>query len=164
MKAQWQQEKESLGAVGKIKQQIEQARTEAEQATRAGDLGRAAEIAYGRIPQLEAHGEAAPWRAVLARLAEQPLRTLVPGYGAPGPPGELIAATDAYLRALEQQVQALMQEGAGLAAAAQRAPLPPWQGWAQYDGWHARNVQRQYLAAELRWLGQAASAPTDARP
>ncbi|MDQ2891409.1 MAG: ATP-dependent chaperone ClpB [Gemmatimonadota bacterium] len=53
MKAQWQQEKESLGVVGKIKQQIEQARTEAEQATRAGDLGRAAEITYGRIPQLE---------------------------------------------------------------------------------------------------------------
>ncbi len=53
MKAQWQQEKESLGAVGKIKQQIEQARTEAEQATRSGDLGRAAEITYGLIPQLE---------------------------------------------------------------------------------------------------------------
>jgi ATP-dependent Clp protease ATP-binding subunit ClpB len=53
MKAQWQQEKETLGAVGKIKQQIEQARIEAEQATRAGDLGKAAEITYGRIPQLE---------------------------------------------------------------------------------------------------------------
>ncbi|MEO7102672.1 MAG: ATP-dependent chaperone ClpB, partial [Gemmatimonadaceae bacterium] len=53
MKAQWQQEKESLGAVGKIKQQIEQARTEAEQATRSGDLGKAAEISYGTIPQLE---------------------------------------------------------------------------------------------------------------
>ena len=34
MKAQWQQEKETLGAVGKIKQEIEQARIEAEQATR----------------------------------------------------------------------------------------------------------------------------------
>ena len=54
MKAQWQQEKESLGAVGRIKQQIEQARIEAEQATRTGDLGKAAEISYGRIPQLEA--------------------------------------------------------------------------------------------------------------
>ena len=53
MKAQWQQEKETLGAVGKIKQQIEQARIEAEQATRAGDLGKAAEITYGTIPQLE---------------------------------------------------------------------------------------------------------------
>src|SRR5215218_3445104 len=53
MKAQWQQEKETLGAVGRIKQEIDQTRIEAEQATRAGDLGKAAEISYGRIPQLE---------------------------------------------------------------------------------------------------------------
>jgi ATP-dependent Clp protease ATP-binding subunit ClpB len=53
MKAQWQQEKDTLSAVGKIKQQIEQARTEAEQAARSGDLARAAEISYGRIPELE---------------------------------------------------------------------------------------------------------------
>src|SRR4051812_25336021 len=53
MKAQWQQEKDTLGAVGKIKQQIDQARVEAEQATRTGDLARAAEISYGRIPELE---------------------------------------------------------------------------------------------------------------
>ncbi|NUQ22117.1 MAG: ATP-dependent chaperone ClpB [Gemmatimonadaceae bacterium] len=53
MKAQWQQEKEMLGGVGKIKQEIDQARIEAEQATRAGDLNKAAEITYGRIPELE---------------------------------------------------------------------------------------------------------------
>src|SRR5213075_268540 len=53
MKAQWQKEKETLGAVGSIKQQIDQARVEAEQASRAGDLAKAAEISYGRIPQLE---------------------------------------------------------------------------------------------------------------
>ena len=53
MKAQWQQEKETLGAVGKIKQQIDQAKIEAEQATRTGDLAKAAEITYGRIPQLQ---------------------------------------------------------------------------------------------------------------
>ena len=53
MKAQWQQEKDTLGAVGKIKQQIDAARVEAEQASRRGDLARAAEITYGRIPELE---------------------------------------------------------------------------------------------------------------
>ena len=53
MKAQWQQEKETLGAVGRIKQEIDKARTEADQATRAGDLGKAAEISYGRVPDLE---------------------------------------------------------------------------------------------------------------
>ena len=53
MRAQWQQEKETLGAVGRIKQAIETAKFEAEQATRAGDLNKAAEITYGTIPQLE---------------------------------------------------------------------------------------------------------------
>jgi ATP-dependent Clp protease ATP-binding subunit ClpB len=53
MKAQWQQEKETLGAVGRIKQQIDQVRVEADQATRAGDLNKAAELTYGRIPELE---------------------------------------------------------------------------------------------------------------
>ena len=59
MKAQWQQEKDTLGAVGRIKQQIDQARVEAEQASRAGDLAKAAEISYGRIPQLERDMKAA---------------------------------------------------------------------------------------------------------
>jgi ATP-dependent Clp protease ATP-binding subunit ClpB len=53
MKAQWQQEKEMLGGVGKIKQEVEQAKIEADQATRRGDLNKAAEITYGKIPQLE---------------------------------------------------------------------------------------------------------------
>ncbi|HEU5175794.1 MAG TPA: AAA family ATPase, partial [Gemmatimonadaceae bacterium] len=66
MKAQWQQEKETLGAVGRIKQQIDQTRVEAEQATRAGDLTKAAELTYGRIPQLE--GE---MREAEKRLASQ---------------------------------------------------------------------------------------------
>jgi ATP-dependent Clp protease ATP-binding subunit ClpB len=52
MKAQWQREKETLGAVGKIKQEIEAARLEAEQATRAGNLAKAAEISYGTVPEL----------------------------------------------------------------------------------------------------------------
>jgi ATP-dependent Clp protease ATP-binding subunit ClpB len=53
MKAQWQREKEALGTVGSIKQQIDDARVQVDQATRSGDLGRAAEIQYGTIPQLE---------------------------------------------------------------------------------------------------------------
>ena len=54
MRAQWQNEKSALGGVGKLKQQIEEARTEVERATRAGDLGKAAEIQYGTVPKLEA--------------------------------------------------------------------------------------------------------------
>ena len=54
MKAQWQNEKNALGNVGKLKTRIEEARIEAERATRAGDLGKAAEIQYGTVPKLEA--------------------------------------------------------------------------------------------------------------
>ena len=54
MKAQWHREKETLGAVGQVKADLDAAKIEAEKATREGDLGRAAEIAYGRVPQLEA--------------------------------------------------------------------------------------------------------------
>ena len=53
MTAQWQAEKDALGGVGKLKQQLEALRIEAEQATRQGDLGKAAELTYGRIPALE---------------------------------------------------------------------------------------------------------------
>jgi ATP-dependent Clp protease ATP-binding subunit ClpB len=54
MKAQWQREKETLGAVGQVKADLDAAKIEAEKATREGNLGRAAEIAYGRVPELEA--------------------------------------------------------------------------------------------------------------
>ena len=59
MKAQWQQEKQALGDVGRIKQAIEQATTDMEAATRSGNLQAAAEIQYGRIPQLQRDLEAA---------------------------------------------------------------------------------------------------------
>src|SRR5919108_2747405 len=53
MKAQWQAEKDAIGGLQGKKAQLEQLRTEAEQATRRGDLQKAAEITYGRIPALE---------------------------------------------------------------------------------------------------------------
>jgi ATP-dependent Clp protease ATP-binding subunit ClpB len=53
MRAQWQMEKNVLSDVGKLKQQIEEGRTEADKATRSGDLERAAKIQYGEIPNLE---------------------------------------------------------------------------------------------------------------
>ncbi len=49
----WQAEKEKLHAGQKLKEQLEQARIELEQAQRAGQLARAGELAYGVIPELE---------------------------------------------------------------------------------------------------------------
>ncbi|HEX4736642.1 MAG TPA: ATP-dependent chaperone ClpB [Allosphingosinicella sp.] len=49
----WQAEKEKIQAEGKLKEQLDATRLELEQAQRAGDLAKAGEIAYGRLPQLE---------------------------------------------------------------------------------------------------------------
>jgi ATP-dependent Clp protease ATP-binding subunit ClpB len=49
----WQAEKEKIQAEGKLKEQLDAARLELEQAQRAGDLAKAGELAYGRIPQIE---------------------------------------------------------------------------------------------------------------
>jgi ATP-dependent Clp protease ATP-binding subunit ClpB len=53
MKAQWQAEKDAITKLQAKKAQLEQLRTEAEQATRKGDLQKAAETTYGKIPALE---------------------------------------------------------------------------------------------------------------
>ncbi len=49
----WEQEKQKLSGAQNLKEQLEQARTELEQAQRNGDLARAGELAYGSIPELE---------------------------------------------------------------------------------------------------------------
>ncbi|HWH78518.1 MAG TPA: AAA family ATPase, partial [Candidatus Binatus sp.] len=53
LKAQWQNEKAAINAVGVINGQIEQAKLELEQAQRRGDLNLAAQIQYGRLPELQ---------------------------------------------------------------------------------------------------------------
>ena len=53
MKAQWQAEKLGIQQIRDRKQEVEALRTEMDQATRRGDLHRAAELQYGRIPELE---------------------------------------------------------------------------------------------------------------
>jgi ATP-dependent Clp protease ATP-binding subunit ClpB len=53
LKAQWQNEKAAINAVGIINGQIEQAKIELEQAQRKGDLNAAAQIQYGRLPELQ---------------------------------------------------------------------------------------------------------------
>ncbi|ONI82283.1 ATP-dependent chaperone ClpB [Saccharothrix sp. ALI-22-I] len=57
--ARWQNEKGSIEKVRDLKEQLEQLRGESERAERDGDLGRAAELRYGRIPALEKDLEAA---------------------------------------------------------------------------------------------------------
>jgi ATP-dependent Clp protease ATP-binding subunit ClpB len=51
--ARWRAEKEKLGAVQRLKEQLDQARNELETAQRRGDLQRAGELLYSVIPALE---------------------------------------------------------------------------------------------------------------
>ncbi len=53
LKAQWQKEKQEIGKSQKVAEQIEQLKTELEQAQRKGDLHRASEIQYGKLPELQ---------------------------------------------------------------------------------------------------------------
>jgi ATP-dependent Clp protease ATP-binding subunit ClpB len=52
MHAEWQREKETIGAVAELHERLEQARIELERAQREADLGTAAELQYGTIPEL----------------------------------------------------------------------------------------------------------------
>ena len=53
MTAQWQGERDKLDAARKLKEDLDQARAELDQAKRRGDLVRAGELSYGVIPDLE---------------------------------------------------------------------------------------------------------------
>ncbi len=55
----WTAEKEKLASATKIKEQLDQARMDLDRAQRTGDLARAGELAYGRIPELEKQLKAA---------------------------------------------------------------------------------------------------------
>ena len=58
MKAKWQSEKEAIERMRAAKAELEQLRLQLDQARNAGELGRASEIQYGRIPELERKFEA----------------------------------------------------------------------------------------------------------
>ncbi|MCA1004992.1 ATP-dependent chaperone ClpB [Rhodococcus hoagii] len=57
--ARWQNEKTAIDSVREVKEQLESLRGEEERAERDGDLGKVAELRYGRIPELEKQLEAA---------------------------------------------------------------------------------------------------------
>jgi len=61
-KARWQAEKEAIGKIRKLKEQIEQLKAEAERYERAGELAKVAEIRYGKIAQAERELNAAQER------------------------------------------------------------------------------------------------------
>jgi len=70
----WQSEKDRLAGATRLKEELDQARSQLEIAQRAGDLTRAGELAYGVIPDLErriADSEAADAEAVAGSMVEE---------------------------------------------------------------------------------------------
>jgi ATP-dependent Clp protease ATP-binding subunit ClpB len=59
LKARWQTEKEAIAKIRKIKEQIDQLKTEEQRYERAGDLARVAEIRYGKLSAAEKELKAA---------------------------------------------------------------------------------------------------------
>ena len=69
MKAQWLREKEVIDEIRKATPKLEDLRADADMAERKGDLGKAAETRYGKIPELEKRIE--DLRRQLAKVQEK---------------------------------------------------------------------------------------------
>ena len=69
--ARWQAEKEKLASAQKLKEELDRARFELEQAQRRGDWAKAGELAYGRIPELEKQLAAAEAQGSRQMLEEE---------------------------------------------------------------------------------------------
>ncbi len=67
----WQNERDKIASEGKIKEELDAARLELEQAQRSGDLARAGELSYGAIPELEKKLEEAKGQTSNALLREE---------------------------------------------------------------------------------------------
>jgi ATP-dependent Clp protease ATP-binding subunit ClpB len=67
----WQEEKDKIHAEAKLKESLDNARLELEQAQRSGDLARAGELSYGTIPNLLKQLEEAATASSTAMLREE---------------------------------------------------------------------------------------------
>ena len=111
-----------------------------------GDL-----LFVGHLPVLD--GNLKGWLAVLQDLKREPALRLVPGHGpvqAPGPAA--FEATERYLKQLQSDVSAAIDEGLSLRETVARLGEPPesrMAGWLLIDAFHRRNVTTAY--AELEW-------------
>ena len=118
MTAAWRAEKGRLADTQKLKEQLDHARLEVEQAQRQGDYARASELLYGRIPELErqitagTEGEAA--RLVTEAVTEDQVAAVVSRWtGVPvermleGERAKLLRMEDALRRRVVGQEDAL---------------------------------------------------------
>jgi ATP-dependent Clp protease ATP-binding subunit ClpB len=115
MSGAWKAEKDTLASAQKLKEQLDQARSEAEVAQRRGDLGRASQLLYGDIPDLERKiAEGSVGRLVNEAVDEQQIAGVVSRWtGVPvdkmleGERGKLMRMEDELRRRVIGQEEAL---------------------------------------------------------
>ena len=113
--AKWQAEKTQLTDTQKLKEQLDQARNDVELAQRKGDLARASELLYGRIPALEKQlAEQSEGRLVNDAVTEEAIAAVVSRWtGVPvekmleGERGKLLRMEDSLRRRVIGQEDAL---------------------------------------------------------
>jgi ATP-dependent Clp protease ATP-binding subunit ClpB len=114
--AKWKAEKDQLADTQKLKEQLDQARNDMEMAQRKGDLARASELLYGKIPELEkqlaAHSEG---RLVNDAVTEESIAAIVSRWtGVPvekmleGERGKLLRMEDSLRKRVVGQEDALL--------------------------------------------------------
>jgi ATP-dependent Clp protease ATP-binding subunit ClpB len=115
LSAKWKAEKDQLSETQKLKEQLDQARNDVEMAQRKGDLARASELLYGKIPELEkklaAHTEG---RLVNDAVTEESIAAIVSRWtGVPvekmleGERGKLLRMEDSLRKRVVGQEAAL---------------------------------------------------------
>jgi glyoxylase-like metal-dependent hydrolase (beta-lactamase superfamily II) len=103
-----------------------------------------------RVPELR-DGRLDGWLAALAGLEAREFRIVVPGHG-PIAGRAAIAATSAYLRALDERARRLFASGRSLLEAVDDSALPAYAAWGSYAVLNRRNLQQRYLEYEVREL------------
>jgi ATP-dependent Clp protease ATP-binding subunit ClpB len=112
----WKAEKDQLTETQKLKEQLDQARSDVEMAQRKGDLARASELLYGRIPELEKKLAAqSEGRLVDDAVTEESIAAIVSRWtGVPvekmleGERGKLLRMEDSLRRRVVGQEAALL--------------------------------------------------------
>src|SRR5262249_9536439 len=109
LNARWERERSGLNRVGELKKEFDELRGLAERAQREGDLGRASELIYGRIPALEKELAAASAKAeesepmVKEEVSADEVATVVSSWTGI-PTGRLMEGETAKLLRMEQSL------------------------------------------------------------
>jgi ATP-dependent Clp protease ATP-binding subunit ClpB len=114
--AKWKAEKDQLADTQKLKEQLDQARNDVEMAQRKGDLARASELLYGKIPVLEKQlAEHSEGRLVNDAVTEESIAAIVSRWtGVPvekmleGERGKLLRMEDSLRKRVVGQEDALL--------------------------------------------------------